>query len=171
MELRKESHTWGGRGPEGRRRHRPGRGCRDIAPFFLARKNGGSRARGHGQGGWMLCWILVPPGLARALGRRWASLRTRGSSARGGQFQPRVPAGLHRHVYLAQPVPEEAAGRSGRCCARRPVGGAGAPRLRGPDSAVSAQVPETARPTVPAGPPRPLPPPSCPGDTLPAACP
>ncbi|CAI9154656.1 unnamed protein product, partial [Rangifer tarandus platyrhynchus] len=49
-------------------------------------------------------------------------------------------------VYLAYPAPEEAAaGRSGRCCARRPVGGAGAPRLRGPDSAVAAQGPEIAR--------------------------
>ena len=89
----------------------------------------------------MLCWIPVPPGLACVLGGR----RTRGICAGGGQFQPRVLARVAQLSSSTPAAPEEAAGRSGRCCARRPLGGAGAPRLRGPDSAVPAQGPEIAR--------------------------
>lgn len=115
----------------------------------------------------MLCWIPVPPGLACVLGGR----RTRGICAGRGQFQPRVLARVAQLSVPSTPAaPEEAAGRSGWCCARRPLGGAGATRLRGPDSAVPAQGPEITRAHGSCrGPSPPLA--TCPVDTLPAACP
>lgn len=80
-----------------------------------------------------------------------------GSAQGEASSSPKSQPGLHRRVYLAYSAPEEAAGRSGRCCARRPVGGAGAPHLRGPDSAVAAQGPEIARAPDSCRAPRPLP--------------